>query len=96
MKTNRIFLLLLILFSCILCNGCANEKGALEPEDHVTPSSTITESEKPEETDSPDNVTIDIHTSKEDYKDDDGEILLSFSGASASVEIKDNIALQQI
>jgi hypothetical protein len=92
MKVNRIFAFLLLLISCILFNGCANEKGALEPENNVTPSCAFTESEKPEETDSFDNITIDINASNEDYKDDDGELLLSFSGASASATIKDNIA----
>jgi hypothetical protein len=93
MKKNLVFVLMFI--SCIfLLAGCGNEKESSEAEDHVTPPCSAIESEEPE---GPlDNITIDINTSNENYKDDDGVILLSYSGASISVAIKNNMTASEM
>lgn len=88
---KKYFVSALIIVSCLfLSAGCARKA---EPTPQAENSAAPCATAEPEETKSPrDNITIDIITSSEDYKDDDGEILLSFSGASASVTINDNTA----
>ena len=89
MKRVIVFVL---MFICCICffTGRGNEKVSLEAENGVTPCPTA-KSEEPEDTGPTDGITVDISKSSENYKNDDGVILLSYSGADVSVAIKSNV-----